>query len=400
MDIFWSQYGKSVVTAFGFFWKAGWAFVLGYTISSMIQVFIPKVRLTRHMGRLNLKTQSLATFFGTISSSCSFAALAAARSLLVKGAHFAATVAFMFASTNLVIELGILIFIFLGWQFVAAEVIGGLLLIAISTLLIRITYPKSWVEQARQKASEQGAEEESFNPWQRIKSKQGWIMVCRKFVAEWKMVWQDILIGFTVAGFMATLVPDRFWKALFLSGQTQQNALNFWIAIENALIAPFVAAATFIGSMGNIPLATVLNNGGVLFAGIMGFIYSDLMVPPLVHINAKYYGWRIAVYVAGVMYVSIVITALALYYSFDLLNLTPQSAKSVKEITQFKIDYTFFMNIVFTLLAGALVWVARRHKEEKGHKAKTPFRQYVAYGFIVILAGGLIAYAWTQITGS
>ena len=399
MEVFFSQYGKAVVTAIGFFWKAGWAFVLGYVISSMIQVFVPKSRLTKHMGRLTLKTQSLATLFGAVSSSCSFAALAAARSLLVKGAHFAAVVAFMFASTNLVIELGILIYIFLGWQFVVAEIIGGGLLIIISTALIRMTYPKAWIKEAKDNAEQQGSQKEEFDPWQRLKSRQAWIMVCKKFVAEWKMVWQDVLIGFTVAGFMATLIPDRFWKALFLSEYAGQNSLNFWVALENALIAPFVAAITFIGSMGNIPLAAILNSGGVLFAGIMGFIYSDLMVPPLVHINAKYYGWRIALYIAGVMYISIVLTALILYYGFALLGLTPQSAKSVGEITQFKIDYTFFLNILLGLIAAGLSYVAWRHKDEGMQMQKKTVRQYVAYIFIGILIAGLAAHLFTNIIG-
>ena len=150
MDILVS-YGEAAKTTAGFFWKSGWAFVLGYAVSGMIQAFVPKRRLTRHMGDPDAKSVSLSTLFGMISSSCSFAALAAARALVHKGAHFVSAVAFMFASTNLVIELGILILIFLGWQFLVAEIIGGLILIAISTILIRLTYPKSWMEAAREK---------------------------------------------------------------------------------------------------------------------------------------------------------------------------------------------------------------------------------------------------------
>lgn len=217
----------------------------------------------------------------------------------------------MFASTNLVIELGILILIFLGWQYLAAEIIGGIILIAISSVLIKLTYPKSWMEAAREKVESEGSDlEEDFDWKKRIKSKEGWKLVGHKFVNDWKMAWEDILIGFTIVGFVAVLVPESFWSALFLA--EVQDLPNWVVAIENALIAPFVAASTFIGSMGNIPLTTVLNENGVLFAGIMGFIYSDLMVPPLVHINAKYYGWRVALYIAGVMYVSIVATALIL----------------------------------------------------------------------------------------
>ena len=202
---------ESAMTSLGFFWKAGWAFVLGYSISAMIQVFVPKGRLVRFMGDPSPKSVGLATAFGSISSSCSFAALAAARSLVLKGAHFVAAVAFMFASTNLVIELGILIMIFLGWQYLAAEIVGGVLLIVISSVLIKITYPKRWLDAARDKVeSEAPKEEEDFDPWQRMRSREGWRRVGHQFVMEWKMVWQEILIGFTIAGFVAVLTIDRY----------------------------------------------------------------------------------------------------------------------------------------------------------------------------------------------
>lgn len=400
MAEFLSLYGESVKTALGFFWKAGWAFVLGYFVSGMIQAFVPKGNLTKYMGDADFKSISLSTFFGAASSSCSFAALAAARALIKKGAHFIAGVAFMFASTNLVIELGILILIFLGWQYLAAEIIGGLILIAISSVLIRLAYPKSWMQAAREKVeSEGGGLEEDFDWKERIKSKEGWQLVGHKFVNDWKMAWEDILIGFTIAGFVAVLVPESFWSGLFLADA--QHLPGWLVAVENALIAPFVAASTFIGSMGNIPLATVLNENGVLFAGIMGFIYSDLMVPPLVHINAKYYGWRVALYIAGIMYISIVITALILNGLFTLLGIVPESARVVSEITQFKIDYTFWMNIVFTFIAGVLLWLNKKYlqnhdmrmmKMEGGGKIK----KWMVSLFILINVIGLSIFAYNQ----
>jgi len=379
MPDFLTLYGESTKTAIGFFWKSGWAFILGYFVSGMIQAFVPKGKLTQFMGDGGLKSISLSTFFGAASSSCSFAALAAARALIKKGAHFIAGVAFMFASTNLVIELGILILIFLGWQFLVAEIIGGLILIAISSMLIKLTYPEQWLEKAREKVESEGADlEEDFDWKERIKSKEGWQLVGHKFVNDWKMAWEDILIGFTIAGFVAVLVPESFWSALFLA---DANHLPDWlVALENAMIAPFVAAATFIGSMGNIPLATVLNDNGVLFAGIMGFIYSDLMVPPLVHINSKYYGWKVALYIAGIMYISIVCTALILNSLFGLFDIIPESERVVAEITQFKIDYTFWMNLGFVWVAGWLVFQNRAYlkdhsmkmmKMEGGGKLKT-----------------------------
>lgn len=394
-------YGEAAKTAFGFFWKAGWAFVFGYFVSSMIQAFVPKGRLTPYMGNPGVKSLSLSTFFGAISSSCSFAALATARALLLKGAHFIAAIAFMFASTNLVIELGILILIFLGWQFLAAELVGGLLLIAISSVLISLTYPKEWVEQAKKNLEEEDDEEQEFDWKKRIRSAEGWRLVGHRFVMEWKMVWEEILIGFTIAGFVAVFVPASLWAKIFLIDAV--GSIPGWlIAIENALVAPFVAALTFIGSMGNIPLATVLNANGVMFAGIMGFIYSDLMVPPLVAVNARYYGWRIALYIAGIMFVSIVITALALHWLFLFLQITPESARAVKDVAQFKIDYTFWLNLLFVLVAGCLIFLHRRHvksQEMEGmdHGSEVSLKRVVVYLCVLILAGGLLSYAWFDV---
>lgn len=402
MDILVS-YGEAAKTTAGFFWKSGWAFVLGYAVSGMIQAFVPKRRLTRHMGDPDAKSVSLSTLFGMISSSCSFAALAAARALVHKGAHFVSAVAFMFASTNLVIELGILILIFLGWQFLVAEIIGGLILIAISTILIRLTYPKSWMEAAREKVEAEGdAEAESFDPMDRITSLKGWARVGNNFVDEWLMVWQEILIGFTAAGFIAVFVPDSFWKALFLSDFAVDNPGNFWVVLQNAMVAPFVAAATFIGSMGNIPLATVLSSGGVLFAGIMGFIYSDLMVPPLVKVNAKYYGWRVALYIAGVMYASIVATAIILHYGFYWFGVMPETGRAVSDVAQFKLDYTLFMNIAALAIVAVMLWLRGKHhrmaEDEPGHDhagGEFGVQDWVTTLFIIGLAGGAVAFFTT-----
>ncbi|MGW8311917.1 MAG: permease [Desulfuromonadales bacterium] len=402
-ESFFQFYGEAAKTACGFFWKAGWAFVLGYFVSSMIQAFVPKGRLTPYMGKAGLGSLSLAALFGAISSSCSFAALATARALLLKGAHFIAAVAFMFASTNLVIELGILILIFLGWQFLAAEVVGGILLIAISSLLIQLTYPEAWVNKAKQNLEDASDEEDDFNWKERILCRAGWRMVGHKFVMEWQMVWEEILIGFTIAGFVAVFVPEALWAKIFLIDSG--NSVPDWLrAVENALVAPFVAALTFIGSMGNIPLATVLNANGVMFAGIMGFIYSDLMVPPLVAVNAKYYGWRLALYIAGIMFIAIVATALILHYAFAFLGMTPESSHAVSDVAQFKLDYTFWLNLVFASVTGWLVYLHRRHVQQQSaggmrHGRGITLQRMVAYLFMAVLAGGLIAYLLTGGTG-
>jgi uncharacterized membrane protein YraQ (UPF0718 family) len=332
----------------------------------MIQAFVPKARLTPYLGKPDLRSISLATAFGAASSSCSFAALAAARALVMKGASFVAAVAFMFASTNLVIELGILILIFLGWQYLAAELLGGLILIAVSSVLIRLTYPAAWLRSARDRVEGEGNDKEDDFDWRkRIRSAGGWNLVGHRFVSDWQMVWREILIGFTIAGFVARLVPASVWEAIFLIDAV--GTVPGWlIALENAFVAPFVAAATFIGSMGNIPLATVLDSNGVLFAGIMGFIYSDLMVPPLVMINAKYYGWRVALYIAAIMLVSIVLTALTMHVVFAALDIVPESSREVGEVTRFALDYTFYLNIVFAIVAVVMIWLHRRHTKDHG----------------------------------
>jgi uncharacterized membrane protein YraQ (UPF0718 family) len=355
------------------------------------------------MGEFGFKSISLATIFGAASSSCSFAALATARALFMKGAHFVTTVAFMFASTNLVIELGILILIFLSWQYLAAELIGGLFLIVISSVLIRLTYPQKWIEVAQKRVEKQaGGEEEDFDWRKRIKSSEGWYLVGHKFVSDWQMVWEEILIGFTIAGVVAVFVPAQVWETIFMKQYI--GSLPTWlIMLENAVVAPFVAGATFIGSMGNIPLATVLNANGVVFAGIMGFIYSDLMVPPLVMINAKYYGWRVALYIAFVMFVSIVITALILHYSFAFLDIVPESGKMINEVARFGFDYTFYLNIFFVVLAGGLIYLNRQHVQNKDQDMDgdmdmddglTP-KRFMAYLALAILLGGFAAFFLT-----
>jgi hypothetical protein len=298
----------------------------------------------------------------------------------------------------------VLILIFLGWQFMAAELVGGLLLIAISTVLIRLTYPRRWLQAARRKVEEESeAEEEDFDWKERIRSRYGWHLVGHKFVMDWKMVWQEIVIGFTIAGFVAVLVPASLWSKIFLIDAA--DSLPQWLVLlENAAVAPFVAAATFIGSMGNIPLATVLNSNGVLFAGIMGFIYSDLMVPPLVAINAKYYGWRVALYIAAVMFVSIVVTAMVLHTCFAALGITPGSHRAVEEVSRFALDYTFWLNLAMAGLAGLMVWLhrahSRQHLKDGGAMEAgggSTFKSLVVYAMLLLVAGGLVAWGLTSL---
>ncbi|NPC92857.1 permease [Bacillus sp. WMMC1349] len=357
------QIAQSSITSLGYFWKAGWAFVLGYFISSMIQAFVPKGKMVKYMGDSSFKSIGLASLFGAISSSCSFAALATGRSLFKKGASFVATLAFLFASTNLVIELGILIYLFLGWQYVVAEIIGGVLLILITWLLVKLHNPIQLIKEAREEVDGH-THEESFDWKEKIKTKEGWFQVGHEFAHNWKMVWKEVTIGFTIAGIMSTYIPDHVWKSIFLVGQGNGD---FFKIVENTLIAPIAAMLTFIGSMGNIPISTILASSGVTFAGIMAFIFSDLVVPPIVLVNKKYYGLKTALYIAGVFYISIIVTAILLQYGFQVLGLLPHGANLIMKENPFQLDYTFWLNIVFAFLAALGIYLNRKFKKHAEH---------------------------------
>jgi uncharacterized membrane protein YraQ (UPF0718 family) len=347
-------------TTLGLFWMALWAFSFGYLVSSMIQVFVTRERMKKSMGEAGAASVGLGTLFGFLSSSCSFAALATSRSLFTKGAGLIPSLAFLLASTNLVIELGIVIAVFLSWQFVVGEYVGGVLLILLMWLLVRLTYPTRLVEKARQNArQEEGRTADGEIPdWRElIQSTEGWRMVAMRYVLEWRMVWKDVLIGFTVAGIIAAFVPRSFFEALFVGSGSQDPA--FWEVLLQAIVGPLAAFFTFIGSMGNIPLAAVLYSNGVSFAGIMAFIFSDLVVFPVLRIQAKYYGWKMALYILGIFLAVLVATAIILHYGFAAFGALPDSAnaKSVTDRQFFGVDYTLFLNLAFLALSAFfLVW--------------------------------------------
>lgn len=354
MDDFLNSWNEAAVTTVGLFWMAFWAFGFGYLISSMIQVFVTRERMKRSMGEAGAKSVLLGTSFGFISSSCSFAALATTRSLFAKGAGLIPSLAFLLASTNLVIELGIVISVFLGWQFVVGEYAGGILLILLMWLVVRLTYPSGLVSAARERARERQEDEpdSEIPDWTSlIRSAEGWRQVSRRYVMEWRMVWKDVTVGFTVAGAIAAFVPKSFFQALFVGSGSDDPAV--WELALQSLVGPLAAFFTFIGSMGNIPLAAVLHDNGVSFAGIMAFIFSDLVVLPVLRIQAAYYGWRMALYVLGVFLVIIVAATLILHFGFAALGVLPEggSTKSLAEREFFAVDYTLFLNAVFILLS-------------------------------------------------
>ncbi|MDV6317360.1 permease [Idiomarina sp. HP20-50] len=366
MENFISLWGESAYTSLGFFWMALWAFVLGYLISSLIQVLVTKQRMRKSMGGNDLKSVSLGTFFGFISSSCSFAALSTTRALFNKGAAFSASMAFMLASTNLVIELGFVIALFLGWQFVVGEYVGGLLLILFAWLFITLTNPQKLIKNARQEDEEDEHHREST--LSDLLSKDTWQQVGQKYVMEWQMVWKDVLIGFTVAGVISAFVPSAFFEWLFVGVGTEGDP-GFWSLLQQAVVGPVAAFFTFIGSMGNIPLAAVLFGEGVAFAGVMAFIFSDLIVLPVIKINARYYGWKMALYITLMLFTCLVATSLAMHYGLLAFDLLPDVSQWSSPANQehFKFDYGFVLNIIFLLFSAIMIFLWKQKQKEHEH---------------------------------
>ncbi|MEZ4435960.1 MAG: permease [bacterium] len=396
MQSFLTNWREAAVTTLGLFWMALWAFALGYVVSSMIQVFVTRERMKKSMGEAGAKSVGLGTFFGFISSSCSFAALSTTRALFTKGAGFIPSLAFLLASTNLVIELGIVIAIFLGWQFVVGEYVGGLLLIASMWLLVGLTKPKGLVDSAREHAREEAGDGDDGEvpDWRAlIRSREGWARVARTYVGEWRMVWKDVAVGFTVAGVIAAFVPSAFFEALFVGSGSDDPA--FWQVLAQAVIGPVAAFFTFIGSMGNIPLAAVLFGNGVAFAGVMAFIFSDLIVFPVLRIQARYYGWKMALYIMAVFLVALVVTSVAMHYGFSALDLLPDpaDAKSVTDRSFFKVDYTLFLNIGFLVVSAVFGGWALKTREGDGHgdtRVSEKILFWLSMVAFVWLAGGLV----------
>ncbi len=393
---FFELWHTSATTTLGLFWMAFWAFGLGYLISSMIQVFVTRERMRKTMGETGPKSVALGTFFGFISSSCSFAALATTRSLFTKGAGLIPSLAFLLASTNLVVELGIVIAVFLSWQFVVGEYVGGVLLILLMWIVVRVTFPKSLVDTARENAREEEDSDDGEDPpdWkQLITSREGWRKVAQRYVMEWKMVWKDVTVGFTVAGAIAAFVPKSFFQTLFVGSGGEDPA--FWEVGIQTLVGPVAAFFTFIGSMGNIPLAAVLFGNGVSFAGIMAFIFSDLVVFPVLRIQAKYYGWKMALYILCVFLTVLVAAALIMHYGFAVTGMLPDAsaAKSVTERQFFKVDYTLFLNLAFAAVSlGFLAWKAATSglKMSRSDQFSERIMFWLAMAAFVWLGGGVI----------
>jgi len=353
--------GRALYTAAGLFWKAAWALALGYAVSAGIRVFVSRRQAARHLGDGGPRQLGLAALLGFASSSCSFAALSATRSLWTKGATLTAALAFMFASTNLAIEVAALALIFLGWQYALGLFVGAPILIAVMAVLVRLTVPRGLEEQARRHAEEaSGMESEPSEGLPerlgaKLRDPRAYRHMGTAYVSEWRMVYKELIVGFLVAGAVAALVPSTFFEALF-----PRDGNPLYLVPLQALLAPVLALVTVIGSMGNGPLAAILAENGVLFGAIMAFLYADFVVPPALKINANYYGWRFALYLGGVFSVAAVVTGVAVHGLFALVGLLPQGARNLQELATFRIDYTFWLNLLAIAVAVAMVVLARR----------------------------------------
>jgi uncharacterized membrane protein YraQ (UPF0718 family)/YHS domain-containing protein len=347
--------GHGLKDSFLMAWEVWWALVFGFAISAVVQAWVPRDRIQNALGGSGFRPVALATGLGAASSSCSYAAIAIAKSLFQKGASAASALAFQFSSTNLVIELGIVMWVLIGWQFTLAEFVGGLVLIAIMTVLLRLFVSKHLEEQAREHAREADSGHqhhsagERMTVRQRLTSASAWSDVAHNFRNDWSMLWKEITIGFLLAGFVGQL-HNGFFNALFLTHAPAPLKL-----IENAVVGPIIAVLSFVCSVGNVPLAAVLWSGGIGFAGVIAFIFADLIVLPIIQIYRKYYGNAYAVRIVALMFVTMVIAALVVDELFSGAGLIPHVRPTRADIfSSIKVDYKLFTNILGVAIFAVL----------------------------------------------
>jgi len=342
-------------------WEILWAVVLGFALSGAVQAVVSKSEMTRLLPDDSPRSLAIACGLGAASSSCSYAAVALARSIFRKGADFTAAMAFEFASTNLVIELGIILALLIGWQFTLAEFAGGLLMIAFLALLFRAFLTPRLAEMARRQAergllgSMEGHAEMDMSVTEgpilfRLLSDRGFTATSHYFVMDWAAIWKDIAGGLLIAGALAAWVPESFWQHFFLVDHPV--LAKIW----GPMIGPVVAMLSFVCSIGNVPLAAVLWNGGISFGGVAAFIFADLIVLPILNIYRKYYGGRATLFLLGTFYAAMVGAGIVVELVFQPLGLVPdvRNAKVIEARVTW--NYTMFLDITFLVLAAVLVW--------------------------------------------
>ena len=355
-----AEIGHALWNAFAMFWEILWPLILGFGLSGVVQAVVSKGEMSKLLPDDSPKTLAIATGLGAASSSCSYAAVALARSIFRRGANFTAAMAFELASTNLVAELSIILIVLMGWQFALAEFAGGPLMVAIVAVLFRLFLSRKLVKQAKEQADKgiKGAMEghaemdmsvEGRSFWQRISSPEAITATSHYFVMDWAMVWKDIAGGLLIAGAISAWVPQNFWKTLFLT--SHPVAATVW----GPLVGPIVAVLSFVCSVGNIPLAAVLWNGGISFGGVIAFIYADLIVLPIINIYRKYYGWKATALVVIIFYFAMAAAALIIESVFRILGLVPQERKAQVVEASISFNYTTVLNIIFLMVASFLV---------------------------------------------
>jgi len=353
--------GHALALAGSMTWEILWALILGFVLSAVVQAVVRRSTIVALMGDDRPRTLAVAAGLGAASSSCSYAAVALARSLFRKGANFTAAMAFEIGSTNLVVELGIILALLMGWQFTAAEFVGGPLMIVVLAVLFRLFVRSRLVDAAREQAEKgiagsmeghaamdmsiQG--EGSF--WRRLFSPQGYTSVSHVFVMEWLAILRDLVLGLLIAGAIAAWVPETFWQSFFLADHPG------WAALWGPLVGPVVAIVSFVCSIGNVPLAAVLWNGGISFGGVIAFIYADLLILPILNIYRKYYGTRMMLTLLGTFYVAMVAAGYLIELLFGTVNLIPAQRNATVMQEGISWNYTTWLNIAFLVVAAMLI---------------------------------------------
>ena len=341
-------------------WEILWALILGFTLSAVVQAVVRRSTIVALLGDDRPRTLAIAAGLGAASSSCSYAAVALARSLFRKGANFTAAMAFEIGSTNLVMELGIILALLMGWQFTAAEFVGGPLMIVALAVLFRLFVRTRLVDAARRQADRGLAgsmeghaamdmsvqREGSF--WQRLLSREGFTSVAHVFVMEWAAILRDLVVGLLIAGAIAAWVPESFWQHFFFADHPVLSA--FW----GPIVGPIVAIVSFVCSIGNVPLAAVLWNGGISFGGVVAFIFADLLILPILNIYRKYYGTKMMLTLLGTFYAAMVTAGYIVEFLFGAAGLIPSQRNATVMEAGISWNYTTWLNIAFLVLAAVL----------------------------------------------
>jgi uncharacterized membrane protein YraQ (UPF0718 family) len=354
--------GHALSVAGGMTWEILWSLILGFSLSAIVQALVRKSTVERLLGNDSPKTLGVATGFGIASSSCSYAAVALARGLFRNGANFTAVMVFEIASTNLVVELGIIMALLLGWQFTVAEFVGGPIMIVLIAVLFRLFLRQRLLDAANIQADRglagsmegHAAMDMSVKAegslWSRLSSAEGFTSVAHVFVMEWAAVLRDIVLGLIIAGALGAWVPDSFWQHLFFTGHP------LLAKIWGPLLGPIISIFSCVCSIGNVPLAAVLWNGGISFGGVISFIFADLIILPILVIYRKYYGTRMMLFILATFYVTMVIAGYAVELIFGATGLIPATRNAKVLNPTISWDYTTYLNIVFIAAAVVLVW--------------------------------------------